>query len=501
MQEFKMIGMPILSPDRTMEIVLDAIQDLIDYELAVVLSLENEDLLKVKKAKGPLYTPRLKDFTISLNERADIAEIIRHGDVYLFEDNPEKGIIHIDTYEKILNLPAGHSCLLAPLHIEGTLLGLLTLDHRSCNKFTPDVVRVTKILSRIIALALAQSSAADLLSKERDALAFERNNLLKDVQHSFDELIGSSDVWLDVLEKIKLVSATDTPVLITGETGTGKEKVARAIHALSPRANRPFVALNCSALISSLAESELFGHEKGSFTGAISKRKGRFELANSGTLFLDEIGDLPLAIQPKLLRALQEGVFERVGGEKQISADVRVVCATNIDLENAIKNGKFREDLYYRLNVFQINLPPLRDRGEDVVLLTQHFLSSLAKKFALQNISISHQAMDFIRTNNWTGNVRELQNTLERAVILAQNKIIELEHLLPDKKNKPKISFSNSEFDTANLCPLDDAVKQHIIKVLKQTKGKIYGKNGAAQILGLKPTTLQSKMKKLGIKR
>jgi len=503
MHYFNIINTPLLSPDRTMEIVLDAINDVIDYELAVVLSLEADDILKVKKAKGPLYTPRLKDFTISLKERNDISEIIKQGEVYLFHDDIEKNLIHLDTYDEILNLPAGHSCLLAPLHIEGNLLGLLTLDHRKCDKFTPEIVSLTKILSRIIALALAQSSAADLLIKERDALVVERNTLLEDVHGSLKDLVGKSDVWLDVLDKIKMVASTDTAVLIDGETGTGKEKAARAIHSLSPRAHRPFVALNCSALVSSLAESELFGHERGSFTGAVTRRKGRFELANTGTLFLDEIGDLPLEIQPKLLRAIQEGAFERVGGEKQISSDVRIICATNIDLEKAIKEGKFREDLYYRLNVFQINLPPLREREDDVVLLTEYFLTVLAKKFSKPSLQVSEEALDFIRQNYWAGNVRELQNTLERASILANNKIIEKENLISQKlikKRKQRIENQKNNEDI-QLNTLNDAIKLHIQNALQKTNGKIYGPDGAANLLGIKPTTLQSKMKRMKIMR
>lgn len=503
MQEFKITNTPMLSPDRTMEIVLDAINDVIDYELAVVLSLEADDILKVKKARGPLYTPRLKDFTISLKDRSDIAEIIRQGDVYLFKDNLEKNIIHVDTYAEILNLPAGHSCLLAPLHIEGSLLGLLTLDHRSCNMFTPEIVRLTKILSRIIALALAQSSAADFLVKERDALVVERNTLLQGVHGSLEDLIGNSPNWLDVLEKIKMVSATDTSVLISGETGTGKEKVARAIHSLSPRAHRPFIALNCSALVSSLVESELFGHERGSFTGAVSRRKGRFELANTGTLFLDEVGDLPMEVQPKLLRALQEGTFDRVGGEKPVTADVRIICATNVDLEKGVKEGRFREDLYYRLNVFQIDLPTLRERGDDVILLAKYFLSIFSKKFGNSNLRISQNALEVIRNNPWKGNVRELQNTLERAAILAHNKIINVEHLMPQNIHKKRKMGTNAEVikDDKHLNTLNYAVREHIEKALEKTKGKIYGKDGAAKILDIKPTTLQSKMKKLNIKR
>jgi transcriptional regulator with GAF, ATPase, and Fis domain len=287
--------------------------------------------------------------------------------------------------------------------------------------------------------------------------------------------------------------------MITGETGTGKEQVARAIHSLSNRALRPFIALNCSALSSGLAESELFGHEKGAFTGAVNQRKGRFELANTGTLFLDEIGDLPLEIQPKLLRALQQQTFERVGGEKTITADVRIICATHVDLAKAVEKGAFREDLYYRLNVFQINLPPLRERGEDVFLLASHFIEKIKLRMNKPNLRLSDESINLLLNYKWKGNVRELQNMLERAAILAVDCIIEPKHLSEDFKSKKKsIPESTVEIPVTSL---NSAIKSQIENALKKTNGKVYGNDGAAFLLGMKPTTLQSKIKKLGIDR
>jgi transcriptional regulator with GAF, ATPase, and Fis domain len=288
--------------------------------------------------------------------------------------------------------------------------------------------------------------------------------------------------------------------MITGETGTGKEQVARAIHALSQRSHRPFVALNCSALSSGLAESELFGHERGAFTGAVAQRKGRFELANTGTLFLDEVGDLPLDIQPKLLRALQQQTFERVGGEKSITADVRIICATNVDLKKAVAEGKFREDLYYRLNVFPIHLPPLRERDDDVLLLTDYFLKTIGTKIKKENLTLTNDAVKFIKENPWLGNVRELQNALERAAILATNGIIDVRHLSdnykPVKKSQKEIKAEICD----EILPLDETIKKAILSALEKTGGKIYGTDGAAALLKLAPTTLISKMKKLKIK-
>lgn len=503
MQVFDYHIAPVLSPDRTMEIVLEAIAEIVPYELAVVLSMESNNMLKVRHARGPLYTPRLRGHTLSLDERPELAEIIARGRAHLFKDEPEHGVIHRDTYDEILELPAGHSCLVAPLYTEGKNLGLLTLDHRACNVFTPQIVRTTEILARLITLALAQSMIADTLLNERDTLLLERNNLLADLPKSLEGLVGNSPVWLEVLEKIRMVAPAHTPVLIVGETGTGKEQVARAVHSLSERAQRPFVALNCSTLVSTLAESELFGHERGAFTGAVSRRRGRFELANNTTLFLDEIGDLPLQVQPKLLRALQEQTFLRVGGEVPITSDVRIICATHLDLENAVREKQFRADLFYRLNVFPIHLPPLPERGDDVLLLADHFLKKLSGEFNRKEFILSPDAMEFLRKHRWPGNVRELQNRLERAVILCKGNVIEAEHLeLKKKRGRPaEGTGSGAAMQSETIESFDQAVRRHILKALERSDGKIYGETGAAALLDMKPTTLQSKMRKLGIRR
>ena len=485
---------PGLNPERTMDIVLDAIRDLVDYELGVVLSYEDENNLVVRRAKGELVNSKLKDFRLSLEKHKDLSTILAKGEVFLFDETEED---HLDTYDGVIEMPHGHSCLVAPLHIEGNNLGLLTLDHSQCDMFTPRVVKITQTLSRLISLAIAQSAKAEDLRKERDALIVERNNLLQELPGYLNELIGRSKIWLEVLEKIKVVAPSDLPVLITGETGTGKEKAARGVHSLSARADRPFIALNCSALSSNLAESELFGHEKGSFTGAINQRKGRFELADGGTLFLDEVGDLPADIQPKLLRALQEGTFERLGGEKSIYSDVRIICATNVNLEKAVKEGKFREDLYYRLNVFPVSLPPLRKRDDDVILIANHFLKNLSEKYE-KDFRLSENGANYLKSLKWSGNVRELQNVIERSVILSSDGNIDISHLNFKLSDQKKIKVS--EPGNNNLSTLDDAIINHIIKALKKCDGKIYGEDGAAALLNLKPTTLQSKIKKYGIK-
>ncbi|MFA8341972.1 MAG: sigma 54-interacting transcriptional regulator [Rhodothermaceae bacterium] len=493
MQYLETTFSPLLSPERTMDIVLEAIRELVDYELGVVLSFENDTNLVVRRAKGALVNSKLKDYKLSLEKHFQLSEIIQKGEVFLFDDDEDEE--HLDTFDGVIEMPSGHSCLVAPLHVEGNNLGLLTLDHRQCDMFTPQIVKITSTLSRLISLALAQSVAADTLKKERDALVVERNDLMKEYPQLFKGLIGSSKAWKEILDKIKIVAPSDLPVMVTGETGTGKEKAARAIHSLSSRAERPFIALNCSALSSNLAESELFGHEKGSFTGAVNQRKGRFELADTGTLFLDEIGDLPLDIQPKLLRALQEGTFERLGSEKSMTSDVRIICATHVDLEKAVAEGRFREDLYYRLNVFPVELPPLRERENDVILIANHFLQNVSDKTG-KSFSFTNDALAFLKSAKWPGNVRELQNTIERATILSANGEIDISHLnfKSMKTFKKKVKPENE-----TQASLDDVIVNHIKKILEQCDGKIYGSDGAAALLGMKPTTLQSKIKKFGI--
>jgi len=494
-QELIQNELTYLSPQKTMEIVLDALNDIIPYELAVILSKEANDNLKVRYARGQLVRENLKEYEIKIKDRPDIAEVLLDGHVKLVEETNEVG--HHDTYENLIDLPMGHSCMLAPLRINDETLGLMTLDHSQCDMFTPQRVNMANSLTKLIALALAQAMVNDSLLNEKETLIYERTALLGDISSMVEGLVGNSMVWMQVIEKIKLVAPTESHVMILGETGTGKEQVAKAIYSLSKRSTKPFITLNCSALNYNLAESELFGHEKGAFTGAVSPRRGRFELADGGILFLDEIGDLPIDIQPKLLRAIQEGTFERLGSEKTLKADVRIICATNVDLETKVKEGKFREDLFYRLNVFPINLPPLRERKEDIYILSNYFLEKLSKKFTDKKLVLSNEAVKLLRENNWFGNVRELQNTLERAAILSKDGTIKTSHLIFEKNSR---SNDNCEDKEKTVQSLDEETKKIIKKALDLTNGKIYGNDGAAAILKMKPTTLQSKMKKLKIK-
>jgi len=312
------------------------------------------------------------------------------------------------------------------------------------------------------------------------------------LSHDFEDIICQSKGFTQILGKVEQVASTDATVLILGETGTSKELIARAVHSISVRRERPLVKVNCAALPANLIESELFGHEKGAFTGALAKKIGRFELADGGTILLDEIGDLSLELQAKLLRVLQEGEFERLGNSNTIAVDVRVIAATNRDLENEIANGVFREDLFYRLNVFPIHLPPLRKRKEDIPLLMNHFVQKYSTKIGKQIDTVSPKVMERLQVYHWPGNVRELENIIERAVIVSPGKRLEVGDWLPQKNTPPGIS---------ELTTLEDAEKAHILKALEFTNWRVSGAKGAARILGLNPQTLISRMKKLGISR
>jgi DNA-binding NtrC family response regulator len=309
------------------------------------------------------------------------------------------------------------------------------------------------------------------------------------LQHPHEEIVGQSDVMKKVLLKVEQVSQADSTVLIQGETGTGKELLARAIHHLSKRKDRPLVTVNCASLPPTLIESELFGREKGAYTGALTKMVGRFEVADGSTLFLDEIAELPLDLQSKLLRVLEEGKFERLGSTKTLQVDVRIIAATNRDIAQEVKEGRFRKDLYYRLNVFPIAIPPLRERAEDIPLMAWAFVREFQKRMGKEIESIPRRSIDALQSYPWPGNVRELKNVIERAMIVTTGKTLSVQ--------LPKFASSEAE-DTPNL---EDTERRHIVRVLERTGWRVAGKGGAAEILGLNRSTLLSRMKKLGIKR
>jgi formate hydrogenlyase transcriptional activator len=314
------------------------------------------------------------------------------------------------------------------------------------------------------------------------------------IEHHGEEIIGASPALKEVLRQVEVVAPTDATVLLHGETGTGKERFARAVHQLSARRDRPLITVNCAALPAGLLESELFGHERGAFTGALAQKLGRFELAHQGTLFLDEIGDLPLELQPKLLRVLQEEEFERLGSARTRRVDVRLVAATNRDLAQMVGAGQFRADLYYRLHVFPITIPPLRQRPEDIPLLVRHFVRHYARRLRKRIDTIPAEAMEALTHYHWPGNVRELQNVVERAVILSPGPVLRL--ALDELPRSQPATGSPARVRT-----LEEVEREHILRVLQDTKWIVGGPHGAAARLGLIRTTLLYRMEKLGISR
>jgi formate hydrogenlyase transcriptional activator len=383
---------------------------------------------------------------------------------------------------------------ISPLSTSNGPLGVIVLGSRRANHFGAGDLELLSQVGIQISLALDNALAYARLNASHNRLEEERLYLESEIrsEYNFEDIVGKSAALRKVLEQIAIVAPTDSTVLLHGETGTGKELVARALHSLSPREDRTFVRLNCAAIPSGLIESELFGHEKGAFTGALMQKKGRFELADHGTLFLDEIGDISLELQPKLLRALQEHEFERLGSTRTIQVDVRLIAATHRDLSAMIREGQFREDLFYRLNVFPIEVPPLRERREDIPLLVHHFVARLARRMQKRIASIPKRAMDTLVSAPWPGNIRELENFVERCVILTQGDqlVVPLDELMrpAPSRNTPASTFH-------------DAERQAIIDALKSCSGKISGSGGAAERLGLKRTTLQNKMRKLNISR
>ena len=328
----------------------------------------------------------------------------------------------------------------------------------------------------------------------KEKLEAENNYLQEEIelQNNFGEIISNNVKFKRVLKQIEQVAPTSSTVLVTGESGTGKELIARALHQLSRRSNHPIIKVNCAALPANLIESELFGHEKGAFTGALSRKVGKFELADEGTLFLDEIGEMPIELQPKLLRAIQEGEIERLGGIKPINVNVRLIAATNRNLEKEIGKGNFREDLYYRLNVFPIHSLPLRERPEDIPLLVQFFCEKLGNKLGKKITDIPQKVIDKLMQYDFPGNVRELENLIERGIITSRGSKLTIGNWFNPKK---KIVQEES------LLTLEEMQRKHIVKVLKYTSWRVSGADGAAQILGMRPTTLHSKIDRLGIKR
>jgi PAS domain S-box-containing protein len=392
-------------------------------------------------------------------------------------------------------------CWVALVH-RGEAIGAMAVSSKHENAFTMKDAEMLGEFANQVAMAVNNAVAFKQIAELRDRLDQEKQYLEEEInlENRFEDIVGDSSGLKQVLRQIETVAPTDATVLIQGETGTGKELLARAIHRLSNRTDRTFIKLNCAAIPAGLLESELFGHEKGAFTGAIARKMGRLELAHEGTLFLDEVGEMPLDLQPKLLRALQEREIERIGGTRPIPVNVRLIAATNRDLAKMVQEKTFRADLYYRLKVFPISAPPLRDRRSDIPMLVRHFVATHSRRMGKLIETIPDATMDALVHWKWPGNIRELENLLERAVILTRGTVLyvplaELESPIDEDDEEDR------EQEAGEPATLHAAEREHILKVLRECKGLIGGADGAAARLGLKRTTLNSKLKKLGIER
>jgi formate hydrogenlyase transcriptional activator len=387
-------------------------------------------------------------------------------------------------------------CML-PLSRSRNVLGVLCLVRAQQSTFAKEDVEFLSQVAGLVAIAIDHEFAYQRITELSDKLTQEKLYLEDEIRSelNFEEIIGNSAALQQVLRQIEAVAPTNSTVLIQGETGSGKELIARAVHNLSRRRDHPFVKLNCAAIPTGLLESELFGHEKGAFTGAIAQRIGRFELASQGTIFLDEVSEIPIDLQPKLLRVLQEREYERLGNSRTLRTDARLIAATNRDLDAMVEEGRFRSDLFYRLNVFPIYVPSLRERREDIPFLIRHFAQHFARSLSKEIDTISTETMNSMIFYPWPGNIRELQNVIERAVILSKGP--ELKISLAGLTTKPADANRYANGDAT----LEAIERKHILSVLEQTNWVFAGPNGAAARLGMKRPTLQFRMRKLGISR
>ncbi len=484
----------------------DAIKTLgtyVDYDLATVMQLRDGEL-SVRVACGRLANDAVELHSLRLAKFPGLRMLLNAKRARAFTEADHR---HGDgdVFDGVLSLPPGHSCMVVPLRVQGRPLGIMTFDRETCGTYEDSVVDLASVFGHLLGLAVGYGEQSERLARLGSQLQ-EQNRLLGNkIEGASDASAlleaNKSPAMVRVVRQAMQVASTGAPVLITGETGTGKEVLANAIHGWSKRSEQPIVGINCAALPANLIESELFGHVKGAFSGATKARMGRFQAANGGTLFLDEIGELPLDLQPKFLRALQEGCFEPVGSDRTVRVDVRILAATNQDLLSAMANGKFRDDLYYRIAVFPIHVPPLRARREDIVGIAETFLDSLSRRTGRGPWWLSARSREWLQAQPWRGNVRELVNTLERATIVNHSAELEFD---VDAEGVRELAGAGKQNDLgagqdARLPTLEEAERRLIQKALKRTAGKLYGEEGAAAILGLNPSTLRSRMKKLGL--
>jgi transcriptional regulator with GAF, ATPase, and Fis domain len=466
-----------------------------DLNLTRLVAAVRDDMME--EPERILYLPEK-----GRNERSAelMRDLLNNGDVIRFRNqpDPEAGIPEI--LERFgLNAETSLMNMLLKL-VKGKQLGSLVVFADGLNRYTDEHARLLKLLHRPFAIAISNALELREVIRLKDMLADDNRYLFEELRSaSGDEIVGSDFGLKAVMSMVQQVAPRKIPVLLLGETGTGKELIANAIHYSSPRKDGPFIKVNCGAIPETLLDSELFGHEKGAFTGAASQKRGRFERADKGTIFLDEIGELPAQAQVRLLRVLQEKEIERVGGSTSIPVDVRIISATNRNLQEMVASGRFREDLWFRVNVFPIMIPPLRQRREDIPALVHHFIERKSKELKLAKRPVLVPGtLDRLMAYNWPGNIRELENVIERALIQSRGDMLSFEALSGPQVPVGREVTRKAGSDFA-LPSLDKINAQHIRQALEMAGGKINGPGGAAQILGLHPNTLRSRMNKLGI--
>jgi formate hydrogenlyase transcriptional activator len=482
-----------LELDKLLPVILSSLRSIARYDRSI-LTLLDEDGKNVHPYGDALeWEPFVNHGRAIPLERSLSARAIQTRNVaYLTGDDLRDTI---DPLAKAMYALGVRCACSVPLIAGNRIWGTLNPSSTKENAFGPSEVEYLQQVANQIAAALQNAHAYGEIAQLKDRLAQEKSYLEYEIRSAnrSEDIVGASPALQRVLDHAAIVADTDSTVLITGETGTGKERVARLIHSMSRRKERNFIKVNCAAIPTGLLESELFGHEKGAFTGAIGQKIGRLELADKGTLLLDEVGDIPLELQPKLLRVLQDQEFERLGGTKTIRVNVRLIAATNRDLVRAVEDKEFRSDLFYRLHVFPLHLPPLRERREDIPLLVRHFVEKCAIRLRKHIDVIPEEAVQAMTHWSWPGNIRELENFIERSVILSESNRLSP----PLGELREEISRQPSDSEVT----LRDKEREHIIEILRQTRGTLSGPSGAAARLGLKRTTLQYKMQRLGISR
>ena len=524
----------IAALNKTVARTADQLRTLLDINNAIITNLSEEALLRsfseavrrvvpFDRAALTLYLPGKDAFRYLAVESRLASDHFRRGleferkesiSAWVFDN--QRAAVRRDlekeqrySNDRRLVAEGLRSDCVVPLMVRGTSIGTLNVGSATRNQYSDADAEFLQEVANQVALAVENTKSYEEIAALKARLEKENIYLQEEIrtEHNFEEVVGSSPALLAVLRKVEQVAPTDSTVLIKGETGTGKELIARAIHDRSARRHRPLVRVDCGAFSAGLVESELFGHVKGAFTGAVEKRVGRFELADGGTILLDEVGELPLETQVKLLRVLQEHEFELVGSSHPVRVDVRVIAATNRNLEEDVRTGRFRSDLFYRLNVFPLTIPPLRDRRADIPLLVMFYLTRFCRKFGRKVESVAQETMDSLANYPWPGNVRELQNVVERAVVLSQGPILRLDRdLVPsgrgvEVEENPTQGARPASPTPSRLLTLEEVERGHILATLNHTGGVIEGPKGAARILNLHPNTLRHRMEKLGIKR